>query len=646
MGVPMPYYPHMQNPMQPGFAYPYGYAAPNAQFPTPQFPNTQFPNTQYHGMPEGVQRNEAAGIEAKKSAGGENDNKPKHIPIKISPPTQFDQNRPFYFNGHMVFPPMGLPQGQMAVPTHMAPMVPSNYFPPATMAPAMYPSQRVSPAMQPVSNMAGAGPHIGSSGPPPPPYPTAVAQSPVQQEIVPPAPDTTDGMPPLSSIRPSEITRKQLEGLRVSLKYYIGQLQFNRHQIDEPWVFAQAQKVRAHIKQFEENLEKQVRYETRHYPNMEPTPRHIMDGFVSSNTPSRPPSVKQAQASGSSHHGSNKSNGAGSMLKFFPKSGSGNRPGHKPNRLAVGINSNKNNNSTAHIDAFEADLIKKLSAPGATEEQKAMLEAITRPLNPNYNAKPSVAQQASGDNSSSQSSSAQPGHSDEKKPVQGQMLSSGPSLQNPRGSGETAQSGAGTYLNGNGSFTALVNGNGSSMPYLIGRYPQGTDPWTYDGYDFLYARDLTDVEKQARRAYWIQQPTKGTGLPKFDGKDFYPPSPQKAPDTRAPTRNVPSGRPETDFGSELKRSEFDPFRSSRDGDSIRSYESGRRVNKAIPIVAPPDADRKAAPNMPALAKDKAKEGGAEVDQLGESMQGCKLTSPEASKKKSPPLNRRAVERSR
>jgi hypothetical protein len=651
MGIPMPYYHpmQMQNPMQHGFAYPYGFGTPNAQFPNAQFPNVQypnpqFPNAQYLGLPEGPQRTEAREGEDKQAGGGgENDNLPKRGPIKISPPNQFDQSRPFYFNGQVVFPPM----------------IASNGLPSGAMPPSAYPGPRMSPMASNYtgSNMAVAGSNagstFGSNGALPPSYPVVADQNAAHQQLLPSTDDATGGMPPLSSIRPSEITRKQLKGLKTSLKFYVSQLQFNRHQIDEPWVFAQAQKVRDHIKQFEQNLQRQLRYEREHYPNMEPTPKHITDGLMK--TPSRPPSIKHAHASSSSQHGSMKSIGPVPGHKFFPPQqvgNTGNRPGPKLNRAAVGINSTKTDNSTAHIDAFEASLIKKLSAPGATKEQKAMLEAITRPLNPKHDPKPSATQQASDDNTSSKGYSAQPGPSGEKKHIQGQTPSSGASSQNQRRSGETAQSGGAYPVNRNALYIAPVNGNGLPMPYLVGNFPPGADPWTYQGHDFVYARELTDAEKQARHVYWGHLPIKGTGLPKFDGKDFYPPSPQKAAENAARIRNIPSGRPEIDFGFEVKRSEVDPFHSSRDADSIRSYESGRRVNKAIPIVAPPDADRKSTSTMPTMNKAKANEEAEEVGKLSESLQGCKLSSSEESsakmseKKKSPSLNRRAVERSR
>jgi hypothetical protein len=161
---------------------------------------------------------------------------------------------------------------------------------------------------------------------------------------------------------------------------------------------------------------------------------------------------------------------------------------------------------------------------------------------------------------------------------------------------------------------------------------------------------LTEVEKKARNVYWGKLP-KGTGLPKFDGKDFYAPSPQKVEENNARVRPIPSGRPEIDFGFELRRPEVDPFRSSRDANSIRSYESGRKLSKAIPIVAPPDADKKSGSNV--FTRNKAKANSSEeIGKSSESVQGCNMSSPDksslkGSEKKNPlRLNRRALERSR
>jgi len=46
--------------------------------------------------------------------------------------------------------------------------------------------------------------------------------------------------------------------------------------------------------------------------------------------------------------------------------------------------------------------------------------------------------------------------------------------------------------------------------------------------DLIYSRPLTDEEIRARYLYWGKAPRDvQSGLPKFDGKDFYPPSPFK-----------------------------------------------------------------------------------------------------------------------
>ncbi|KAI0859326.1 hypothetical protein F4860DRAFT_483150 [Xylaria cubensis] len=619
MGMPIPLYHPMQTPIQHGFAYPYGFAPLAAPVS----------NTQYLPLSEGEQRTQVAGSVGKQD--GENDNKPRRAPVKLSPPEQFDQNRPFYANGQLVFPPAGLGPGPMP------PMVSNNhFFAPGVMPAAAHTDPRMVAVNHPSSNMPIV---TGSNGPPPQPYSGDRSSAP--QPILTQAGPPSGTVPPLSSIRPSEITRKQLENLRNSLKYYVGQLQFNRHQIDEPWVFAQAQKLRDGIKQFEHNYQMQIRFEMEHYPNMEPTPSHISELAMRCNTPSRPPSIRHTPASGSSHHGSIRSIGPASSSKHsqLQQVGTGNRGSSKPNRAAVGINSNRTDNSTAHIDALEAAVIQKLSGPNATPEQKAMLEAITRPLNPKYDTKALTAQQFSSDNSSSKDSSIQPALIGENKQMQ------------QRRDGHIMQPGAAYLANPNPPYIARANGNGVAIPYLVGNYPPGADPWTYQGHEFVYARELTEAEKQARNTYWGKLPSKGTGLPKFDGKDFYPASPQKAIEDkgRGLERSKQAGG---DFTVEVKRSELDPFRSSRDANSIRSYESGRKFSKAIPIVAPPEVGKKAPADV-ATVKAKTSEvveGTEEVDKLSQSLRGSKLSPDESAskyseKKKSPPLSRRALERS-
>lgn len=73
---------------------------------------------------------------------------------------------------------------------------------------------------------------------------------------------------PISSIRPSHITKKQIDVLKSSLRYLEDQLQYNKHQIDEKEVCNQADLVREQIRHFKSNLTAQRSFEDSHYPKL------------------------------------------------------------------------------------------------------------------------------------------------------------------------------------------------------------------------------------------------------------------------------------------------------------------------------------------------------------------------------------------
>ena len=73
-----------------------------------------------------------------------------------------------------------------------------------------------------------------------------------------------------------------------------------------------------------------------------------------------------------------------------------------------------------------------------------------------------------------------------------------------------------------------LNFNGVN-PYLMGYPPAGMPVNSVKSADMIYSRELTREELQARKMYWGKAPRAlSKGLPKFDGKDFYAPSPEKA----------------------------------------------------------------------------------------------------------------------
>lgn len=116
---------------------------------------------------------------------------------------------------------------------------------------------------------------------------------------------------------------------------------------------------------------------------------------------------------------------------------------------------------------------------------------------------------------------------------------------------------------------------------------------------YTYGRDLTEDELRARHMYWGKAPHHlQKGLPKFDGKDFYPPSPVKAQSlATSPTASkslpialVPSGNTGPDYALTTPKADVDPFRSlaksgqatSRNSLGIASH-SERTASAGLPI---------------------------------------------------------------
>jgi len=75
----------------------------------------------------------------------------------------------------------------------------------------------------------------------------------------------------------------------------------------------------------------------------------------------------------------------------------------------------------------------------------------------------------------------------------------------------------------------------NALPYLVGTNPSYIAGRETRPLNYQYARPLTEEENRARQLYFGKAPRPvQSGLPRFDGKDFYPPSPVKA-DTRPAT---------------------------------------------------------------------------------------------------------------
>jgi len=110
----------------------------------------------------------------------------------------------------------------------------------------------------------------------------------------------------------------------------------------------------------------------------------------------------------------------------------------------------------------------------------------------------------------------------------------------------------------------------AEKPYLIGHLPSDRRMEAGNTTSYTYGRELTEDELRARHMYWGKAPHHlQKGLPKFDGKDFYPPSPVKsqslAPSPSVsrpvPTAVIPFGNTEPVHALTASNADVDPFRS-------------------------------------------------------------------------------------
>ncbi|KAI0013256.1 hypothetical protein F4779DRAFT_613784 [Xylariaceae sp. FL0662B] len=628
MGLPMPLYP-VHNGLPFAYGMPSAHAAQSITIPPS---STQ------------SQQNADATTKVVKTEDGAGDKKPRPAPIRISPPEQFDQNRPFYHNGHVIYPAFSPGQAQMPM------LISSPYFPQGMVGTPTFAAPRMG-TMAP--HPSPAGPMISPATFPSPQFNTGGLS---QTQRHPPAAKSAT-KPPITSIRPSEITKRQLDSLRSSLKYYEDQLQYNKHQIDEKWTQEQAQMIKQNIQQFEHNYKMQLGFEAAYYPksgsSSEAEGAVPAQQALSCKTPSRASSMKGGPIDNASSSGSIRSSGHAASLRQLRSLERGPRPRKGRNPNAVGINSSKGSDTTAALDALEAhirarmndqqgasDPVKRLGLPSGAAMAPAFSPLMKSPLS---------LQVSNGYNASSKGlgipeeprGGSQAGYSNEYDSYQ---WNSTPVLPVDQGGSWEMMQSANTFS---------TNG---SQPYLVGTLPGGMNPYSARGTDYVYSRELTDEEKRARQVYWGQAPSMGVGLPKFDGKDFYPPSPVKTGPTtgaagKLKIRQLPTGQADVDYNFRLQPAENDPFRSSRDAKSIRSQESSQKFSKAIPIVAPDDIDRVNNPkraNVPSTGS----QAGNGTHGVRKALKDCNLSSPikssvseSATDKKSSPVSRRGLERS-
>lgn len=531
-------------------------------------------------------------------------NKLQSNPVKVAATQPPDYTKLPYPNGYLGYPTVGAAATQSDTPTlvsnpYVSQRVPGNQ--------TALPTGRMVPMGQANHTMPVFGAPGFASVP--------LGASQVPQQL--PHHVKSAVAPPISSIKPSEITKHQLSQLRNAAKYYEDQLLYNKHQIDEKSTEAQVEALKFRIGQFEYALKMQVTFENLYYPRQTQssetaTAASVQETAVRCDTPSRPPSTRENRSANVSQDGSVEASREAHSLR--PK-----EPTSRPRPQGRGLrerNSDSTNafrndsNSSAALDALEAQVRLNLEL----EKEKKASSLSRAALAPPFQPVPGNDQNG-----------AQPWLAGQNGDYQW-LSTNAYSLMQPRGRCDPSTG---------------VSLNPGSVPYLVGTLQQGVNPYTAQGTDYTYARELTVEEIRARHIYWGGVSLRGTGLPKFDGKDFYPPSPVKAKEEPRAKSQLPRGHPDSDYGFQVPSTKNDPFRSSRDGASIRSQESTQKVSHAIPIVNPDSVGRGSTNETP-------KPSGRTVEKA---FNRLKLATPpvpaaEAGSDKKSNLSRRAIDRSR
>ncbi|KAF4975454.1 hypothetical protein FZEAL_7751 [Fusarium zealandicum] len=473
MGFRPEAYPPMPTPMG------YGMPGPFTMQPMPynQFPISHQAQQPTNG-PQVVNQNDMNASDQVKS-------------IQISPAEQFDPTRPFLYNGQWLV-------------AHGNNLYPLNLMPQLGLTPVPMTSQ---PVTSPNGDFNAAAQRPAQA-------PPRQLASPIRLRVAPRASTKQRSMsPPMSSIRPSSITKKQLEVLRSQKRYHQDQLQYNKHQIDHKDMEERLQTICREIEHFEQMLENQLKFEARKYPKVEVQKdfdSSSSQGYARSDAESESPVVprmepqsatKNQSARGRAHVrsvtgiNSTKSTAAFASAKSPNHAGNGNRaPQRKPSSLPIG----------------------------------AALAPVFQPRAETSN--PSLATTVP----------------DEPVPVQYTHLTS-------KG-GSHWQS----------FFKKAEAAKNYGTPYLTGKLTVGVEPETARDTDYSYSRELTEDEHRARHMYWGKAPHHlQQGLPKYDGKHFYPASPIKgnSADTAESTLSAQGHlkRNEESNSRSTKTSESDPF---------------------------------------------------------------------------------------
>ena len=345
--------------------------------------------------------------------------------------------------------------------------------------------------------------------------------------------------PPVSSIRPSEITRRHLDILRSRLKYLEDQLSYNKHQIDEKAVDYDAQSVRQYIARFESTLESQLSSEGDQYAKAE-TQQH--SGTV---TPPKDGPVRKSAASSET-----RSLRERERSSYSDHASIGYSAGKKLSKPRSATKITSTVSSTRYSAGEQADYGQSFGAPAihidANKSSLSRAAAIAAPFQPR-----------------AESSNRPNGGSNDRRSCTSNLV-----VQSSTSCGHAdGPPGEGRQLPWLGMKASAPKDLG--VPYLVGQLAPGPGDSLRGGY--VYDRPLTEDELRARRMYWDEAPVEiQKTLPKFDGKDFFPASPVKARSVNNSSSSEAGPRTRARYAVPIIKPNADPFASLGKNGSVHT----------------------------------------------------------------------------
>ncbi|KAK4187602.1 hypothetical protein QBC35DRAFT_434730 [Podospora australis] len=466
--------------------------------------------------------------------------------LKISPPEYFDYTRPYFYNGQPVIPvsfPPAMGNHLGAVGSPMMPLQMVGFAPQAHLQGHM---------MSPMSSgpsSAMTGQQYGHYSHQPAAHPSVNPGVPATSTLMAPR------VPPISSIKLSEITKKQIAGFKQSLKYHEDQLQYNRHQIDEKEMEAKVANYKELIRQFEVTLKQHLEYE-----------QMLED--------------QKGEEKNSSQFGSTLSTTDGSTKLVTAKKSDSQLVPREPDsatrrRAAIGrtgINSNMGEGANLVYRGGSSEAQRSFEE--VNKRQGLPSEAALAPVfEPRGNPSPIQDNNINGE-TQDELKNRLLGMADWKLMEVPDAKSKARSSTTPYpqlpayvdGFGDTGPAAKSGKDTGSGGSVAPSRSTTSSsvrvnVPYLLGTLPRGMDARTAKGEDYVYSRPLTQEEQRARYLYWAKAPKSVMqGLPKYDGKHFYAASPVNEQPASPVLHRTPTARPDTENDFRHTKSDMDPFR--------------------------------------------------------------------------------------